>query len=169
MKKIYLLLATLSLGVTTKSQTIYGDCTDLSGSCYYYVQENIIVTNSQKNKGFTFSPSVDMKNGQLICDGINAQMINLGGCCENNSLILLLEDSSKVILQSWNKFNCKGDAWFNLTRDELDLLREHKIMKAQIQNGRTYDSFQNSISKSNQDYFLRFFKALDSNKYILKK
>lgn len=169
MNKIYLMVVALFCSVTTKAQTIIGDCTDLSGNCYYYVKENIIVTNSEKSKGFTFSPSVDMKNKNLVCDGIIASMVNIGGCCENNTMIMLLADSSTITLKSWNKFNCKGDAFFNLTKDEAQLLRTHKILKAQIKNGRTYDSFQNSIPTSDQDYFLRFFKELDANKYTVKK
>ena len=169
MKKTFLIIATLFCGITSKSQTIIGDCTDLSGNCFYYVKENIIVTNSEKSKGFTFSPSVDMKNKNLVCDGIIASMVNIGGCCENNTMIILLADSSTITLKSWNKFNCEGNAFFHLTKDEAQLLRTHKILKAQIKNGRTYDSFQNSIPTSNQDYFFRFFKQLDANEYILKK
>ena len=169
MKKTFLILATLFFGVTSKSQKIVGDCTDLSGSCFYYVDDNIIVTNSEKTKGFRFSPSIDMKDGKLICDGITATLVNLGTCCENNTFILLLDDGSNITLKSWNKFNCKGHAFFNLSAYELKLLREHKIVKAQIQNGRTFDTFQNVITPKNQDYFFRFFRELDTNKYVVKK
>lgn len=169
MKKTFLILATLFGSVTSKSQTIIGDCTDLSGKCWYYVNEKIIVSNSEKTKGFTFSPSVDMKNDKLVCDGIIASMVNIGACCENNTMILLLEDSIKITLKSWNKFNCEGNAYFHLTAFECRQLREHKILKAQIQNGRTYDTYQNSISTKNQDFFFRFFKGLDANEYVEKK
>ena len=165
MKKIFLTLAAVAYGFVSNAQTIYGDCTDLSGSCIYYLSEKIIVTNTEKNKGFTFKPSVDMYNGQLTCSGIMAQMVNIGTCCENNSMILLLDDGSKISLVSWNKFNCEGDAWFNISKDEAKLLREHKIVKAQIKNGYSYDSFQNDVPEKNQEYFFRYFKELDANKY----
>jgi hypothetical protein len=165
MKKTIVLLASIAFGYAANAQTIYGDCTDLSGKCIYYVSENVIVTNAEKKKGFTFSPSVDLRNGQLVCTGIISQMVNIGSCCENNSLILLLDDGSKIMIKSWNKFNCEGDAWFSLSKDEIQLLREHKMVKAQMQNGYSYESFQNDISVDNQDYFMRFLQDVDANKY----
>jgi hypothetical protein len=165
MKKTLVLIASLAFGYSANAQTILGDCTDLSGDCLYYVQDNVIVTNADKKKGFTFSPSVDMRNGQLVCTGIIAQMVNIGSCCEKNSLILLLDDGSKIMLKSWNKFNCEGDAYFSLTKDEVQLLREHKMVKGQLQNGYSFESFQNDIPVKNQDYFIRFLQDVDANKY----
>jgi hypothetical protein len=165
MKKTLVLLASIVVSFTTNAQTIYGDCTDLSGKCTYYTTENVIVTNAEKKKGFTFNPMIDMKNGQLVCSGIMAEMVNIGSCCEKNTLIILLEDGSKLMLKSWNKFNCEGNAWFFLTKDEIQLLREHKMVKAQMQNGYSYESFQNDIPLKNQEYFFRFFQDVDANKY----
>jgi hypothetical protein len=169
MKKTLLILTAVVCAFAAKSQTIIGDCTDLSGDCLYYVSENIIVTNAEKSKGFTFHPSCEMKNGQLACSGIIAQLVNVGSCCEKNTLIILLDDGSKVMLTSWNKFNCEGNAYFNITRDEMQLLREHKMVKAQIKNGFTYDSFVNDISEKNQEYFFRYFKEIDANQFTPRK
>ena len=69
------------------------------------------------------------------------------------------------MLKSWNKFNCEGNAWFNISKDETKLLREHKVVKAQMQNGYSYESFQNDVPVGEQDYFIRFFIDLDANKF----
>lgn len=166
MKKILILCLALFGACNLNSQVqIFEDCTDLSGQCIYYVNDAVIIANSEKNKGFKYHPSVDMKNGQLSCGGILTKMVNIGNCVENNSLIFLLDDGSKVMLKSWNKFNCDGDAWFNISRDEQQLLREHKIVKAQMQNGFSYDSFQNDVPADMQDFFIRFFAELDANRF----
>lgn len=170
MKKIFLTLAAFAVTSLVSAQLhIIGDCTDLSGKCIYYVSDEVIIANKEKNKGFKYHPSVEMKNGVLECAGILTTMVNIGGCVENNSLIFLLDDGSKVMLKSWNKFNCDGDAWFFLSKDEMNLLREHKVVKAQMQNGYSYESFQNDVPLSEQDYFIRFFAEIDANKFTPAK
>lgn len=166
MKKSILFVAAIATSSLLNAQLqIIGDCTDLSGNCLYYVDEQVIIANKEKDKGFKYSPSVDMKNGALECGGILTTMVNIGNCVENNTLIFLLDDGSKVMLKSWNKFNCDGDAWFNISKDEMNLLREHKVVKAQMQNGYSYESFQSDVPVSDQDYFIRFFADVDANKF----
>ena len=170
MKKIILFVAAVATSSLLTAQLhIIGDCTDLSGKCLYYASESAIVANQDKTKGFNYFPSVNMKNGVLECSGISATMVNIGNCVENNSLIFLLDDGSKVMLKSWNKFNCEGNAWFNISKDEMNLLRQHKVVKAQMQNGYSYESFQNDVPASEQDYFIRFFADLDANKFTPAK
>ena len=169
MNKIYLMVAALFCSVTTKSQTITADCTDLSGDCYYYTKENIIVTNSQKTKGFTFSPAIRMNENKLECYGIFVNMINMGRCNEDNEMIILLADSSTIMLKSSYKFNCKSNTFFYLTAYEMRELRLQKILKVQLTNGYTFDSFQKSVPTNKQDYFFRFFKEIDANIYTVKK
>lgn len=166
MKNSILLVAALATSsLLTAQLEILGDCTDLSGKCTYYVSDNVLITDKEKSKGFTYHPSVNMKNGLLESSGILTKMINIGNCYENNSLIFLLDDGSKIMLKSWNKFNCEGNAWFNISKDETKLLREHKVVKAQMQNGYSFESFQNDVPVAEQDYFIRFFIDLDANKF----
>jgi hypothetical protein len=170
MKKTLLSLFALvaSSVVNAQAITIYEDCRDLSGRCLYYVEDELIVTNANESRAFRFHPQVQMKNDKLTCVGIIALMLNIGNCNEHDTLILLLEDGSKITLKSWNDFNCKGNSWYNIGKDDLALLRQHKIVKAQIQNGYSYESLVNDVAPQYQDYFFRFFQSLDENKPVKK-
>ena len=75
----------------------------------------------------------------------------------------MFENGGKITKKSWNDFNCEGNAYFYLTKDEIELLRTNPLSKIRMINGRTYDSFTGEVQKKDKRYFIQIFYALDNN------
>jgi hypothetical protein len=108
------------------------------------------------------------KNNQLLVADIMVKSVNIGNCNENDKLILMLDDSTKLSLVSWNKFNCEGNAWFTVRESDVNRLGSHKILKAYFQNGRSYDSYSGTIVPEDQDYFVKIIADCQNNKFTVK-
>lgn len=169
MKKIFIsLLMALPL-FSAAQQCIVKDCDDMTDKCTYYPRHNMIVTNETKTIGFTMDARIVEKNGQLSVADIMVLSVNIGNCNENDKLILMFEDSTKLSLTSWNKFNCEGNAWFTLKESDVNRLASNKIIKAYFQNGRSYDSYSSTIGPEDQDYFVKIIADCKSNKVTVKQ
>lgn len=169
MKKIFIsLLMALPL-FSAAQQCIVKDCDDMTDKCTYYPRHNMIVTNETKTIGFTMDARIVEKNGQLSMADIMVLSVNIGNCNENDKLILMFEDSTKLSLTSWNKFNCEGNAWFTLKESDVNRLASNKIIKAYFQNGRSYDSYSSTIGPEDQDYFVKIIADCKSNKVTVKQ
>lgn len=173
MKKILSILA-ICFSINTYAQDalhIIEDCTDLSGKCYIYPSQNFIVTNAEKNKGFTINVDFKRKGteGNLHFSGLLCQLVDIGTCCEKNELIFLFEDGSKMTLISWNKWNCEGNAWYHVNETQAEELATKKIVKAQMKNGYSFDSYANNVESQFQNYFIQLCADAAQNKVELKK
>jgi hypothetical protein len=58
---------------------------------------------------------------------------------------------------SWNKFNCEGNVYFDLTEEEYKTLSLNKINIIRFTNGRTQDSLTYSLKELEKDYFVRAY------------
>jgi len=169
MKKI-LFIASLVATIAAQAQPyIVQSCDDMTDKCIYYPSEKIIIANEAKTKGFTISLHLTQKPSQIGVSGIMCKVVNIGGCDENDKLILMLSDSTKISLVSWNDFNCEGNAWFNVKESEVERLATHKVIKAYIQNGRTYDSLSGEIPVEEQEYFIKLIADCRQNKFTKEK
>lgn len=169
MKKVFIsLLMALPL-FSAAQQCIVKDCDDMTDKCTYYPRHNMIVTNETKTIGFTMDARIVEKNGQLSVADIMVLSVNIGNCNENDKLILMFEDSTKLSLTSWNKFNCEGNAWFTVKESDVNRLASNKIIKAYFQNGRSYDSYSSTIGPEDQDYFVKIIADCKSNKVTVKQ
>jgi hypothetical protein len=182
MKKIILLIA-ITLTTNCFSQTdltnqIKSDTSyqivkftdDMTDKVYYSANKKLIISNDDKTKGVSINLNIDDKTDKkLSASGLMVKMINIGSCCENNEVIILFEDSTKITIKSWNKFNCDGNAWFSLNTDEVKLLSSKRILKIRVYNGRTHDSFTKEVPTNKQDYFIQCLMAISENRIIIKK
>lgn len=141
----------------------------MTDKCNYFFSEKVIVANDAKTLGFSMRPLISQKNGSLSASDILVKSVNIGNCNENDKLIIMLDDSTKISLVSWNDFNCEGDAWFSLKQSEIDRLASHKMLKAYFQNGRSYDSYSATILPEDQDYFMIIMNDCKNNKFTLKQ
>lgn len=129
----------------------------------------ICMNTESKVIGFYLFPIIDFEKEKASVSGLAVVMKNIGSCVENNEIIILFEDDSKIKLKSWNDFNCDGNAWFNTNSEDLSKLSSLKIKKIKVQNGRTYDSYTHEI-KQDSDYFIQVFYAINNNKFkVVKK
>jgi hypothetical protein len=161
MKKLLLnlvLLVSLSAFSQTTTPFVIEHCKDkMTDKEYYFAEKKIICANAEKTKGFTISPNFKAKNGALVNAGFMCKNVNIGSCDENDSLIFLFEDETKMTLTSWNKFNCEGNAYFEFSDDDLKQLSTKKINAIRFSNGRSYESLTYTLKDVEKDFFIRVY------------
>jgi hypothetical protein len=168
MRKLFIAIAMALPLLSLSQQCIVKDCDDMTDKCVYYPRYNMIVANDAKTVGFTMDARVVENSGQLSMADIMVKSVNIGNCNENDKLILMFDDSTKLSLTSWNKFNCEGNAWFSLKHSDIERLGSHKIIKAYFMNGRSYDSYSSTITPENQDYFVKIIADCRDNRVTVK-
>ncbi len=160
-------LTMVSFGQTAKDSVyLVKEIDVMSDMTCIYANRSFIVANDAGKIGFHV--------GTLIKDDftlilIAVTMVGIGNCNENDEIIILFENGDKITKESWKKFNCDGEAWFNsLTEKEIDLLRTQKLSKIRMTNGRTYDSYTGDVKEKDKRYFIQLFYSLD-NKLVTEK
>jgi hypothetical protein len=161
MKKLLfnlVLLISLSAFSQTTTPFVIEHCKDkMTDKEYYFPEKKLICANAEKTKGFTISPNFKAKNGTFINAGFICKNVNIGSCDENDSLIFLFEDETKMTLTSWNKFNCEGNAYFEFSDDDLKELSTKKISAIRFSNGRSYESLTYTLKDAEKDFFIRVY------------
>lgn len=169
MKKVFISFLMALPFLSVAQQCVVKDCDDMTDKCVYYPRHNMILANDNKTIGFTMDARIVEKAGQLSVADIMIVSVNIGNCNEGDKLIIMLSDSTKLSLTSWNKFNCEGNAWFSLRESDVNRLASNKIIKAYFQNGRSYDSFTKEIEGEDQDYFIKLIADCRENKFTVKQ
>ena len=146
---------------------ILKSCDDMTDQCYYIPSEKIVLINETLKQGFNMGPRFEEKKGKLEMTDIMCKVANIGACHESDKLILMFSDGTKLTLVSWNKFNCEGDAWFSVTESEIAKLASFKVIKAYLQNGRSYDSLTMEIPEAKGEYFIKLIS--DMRQGIVRK
>lgn len=155
-----------SFGQTSKDSVYVVKETDtMSGETYVYGSRAFIVANDEGEIGFIVDTYI---KDDLSLGMITVTMVGIGNCNENDEIIILFENGEKIIKKSWKKFNCDGEAYFNMNEKEIQLLRTQPISKIRMTNGRTYDSYTGVVKEKDKRYFIQLFYALD-NKLLTKK
>ena len=133
---------------------------------YIYTKERILCLEGEK-KGFVVKLSFEIKKGVFKYSGITVKSVGIGNCVENDDLIILFEDNTKITLKSWNKFNCDGKSYFDLNGSELNNLTK-RIKAIRFQNGRTFESLTVLLEKENdKTYFIDGKQAIDKQLYTV--
>lgn len=154
----FVLLISLSVFSQTSTPFKIEHCKDkMTEKEYYFAEKKFIGANPEKTKGFTITPSFKAKDGAMVNNGFICKNVNIGSCDENDTLIFLFEDDSKITLTAWNKFNCEGNAYFDFTADQLALLSTKKTTTIRFTNGRTYESLTYNLKDAEKDYFVRVY------------
>ncbi len=169
MKKIIITLI-LFLALVSQAQDkpldsvfIYVVKDDLEGTQFFTPSYDMIVANKEKTEGAKVSMHLN-KDGSF--GFITAKLIGLGNCVEDSELIILFENGEKINAKSWNKFNCKGNAYFSLTKKELVLISTNELNTIRIRNGETYKSVT-STDFTNSRYFIQLFNSIENQSYTL--
>lgn len=166
MKKLILLTLIVFMSISTIfSQTSkdsvylikYKD--DMSGKTYIGPNRNFIVANENSTIGFKVYAYITNKFefGMIMVD-----MVNIGVCNENDEIIILFENGSKMIKNSWKDFNCDGETYFNVSGLDLFNLMTFPISKIRMTNGYSNESFTGEVEPKDKRYFIQLFYALDN-------
>ena len=161
MKKTILLVTAL-LSFSAYSQTtkpyLIEHCIDkMTDREYFLSTKNFVGANTQKTQGFVITPAFKSVNGKMVQNGFILKNIGIGNCDENDSLIFLFEDDTKLEISMWNKFNCESKAYFNLSDNELELLKTKNITAIRFNNGYSYNSLTYNLKKEEQGFFINVY------------
>jgi hypothetical protein len=162
MKKLSLIIASIFIGLTSYSQTLTKIVDEMSDKVYWSDDGQIYIKD---DAGFRIECAWKYNSKEPVFDGIMAKVVGLGSCVENVEMIVLFDNSEKVTVTSWNKFNCEGNAWFSLKNNELELFKTVPITKIRFTNGRTYDSITGELDMS--DYFIKINKRAENGDFDL--
>ncbi len=156
MKKL-LVIAVLLQGLLCNAQeyVVEHSIDEITKNEYYIPTEKMIIANKEKTKGFTITPNFKFEQGKLILQSLIVKSFLNTSCVEKSTLYFLLENSKVVTLNSWNKFNCDGTSYFDLTDDDLKNLSESKVKLVRFVNGYKYEEFQNNPSVERANLFIR--------------
>ena len=153
-----LALFTISAYSQTEKQFVIEHCIDkMTDREYFLSTKNFVGANSQKKQGFVITNSFKGVDGKLEQNGIILKNIGIGNCDENDELIFLFDDESKITITSWNKFNCEGKVYFNLKDSEYDLLKSKKVTAIRFKNGYSYESLTYTLKKEEQGFFINVY------------
>jgi len=132
---------------------------------YVYISDNLLCSIDGK-VGFSISPRFKIDKDKTIkYNGIVVKSNGVGSCMENDELIILFEDSTKLTLKSWNKFNCEGNSYFDFQKSSLKDINK-KIKAIRLMNGRSYESFTYTLKNENEkNYFIYATDLLNGQKY----
>lgn len=162
MKKSILTATVALLMLTATAQKIYIKkiVDQMEEEPMYLPSSDMVLSNPTKTIGARVSAFIDEKDTNIVIRTLNVSMVNIGSnCVENNEIVILFDDDTKITLTSWNKFNCDGNAWFNLETDEIEALSKLKIKKIKITNGSTFDSFTAMPKEKDKSYFIELMQA----------
>jgi hypothetical protein len=161
------LMTMVSFGQTSDSVYVVKETDAMSGKTYVYGSRDFICANDAGKIGFRISTHIN--SDKLSFSMITATMVGIGGCNENDEIIILFENGEKITKTSWKKFNCDGETYFNMNEKDIQLLRTQPLSKIRMTNGRTYDSYTGDVKQKDKRYFIQLFYALDNNLITDKK
>jgi hypothetical protein len=153
-----LVLLSISAYSQIKKPFIVEHCKDkMTDKEYYFSSKKLICSNPEKTKGFTITPNFKKVDNDMVENGLILSNVNIGNCDENDQLIFLFDDDSKITLTSWNKFNCDGKAYFDISDEQFNILSSKLIKTIRFINGYKYETFTYSLEISQKDYFVNAY------------
>lgn len=166
MKKIILILAialgAINLQAQTDSAYVYYWEDTMEDETYYMTSYDLVVANEDRSRGAKLT--IHLTEGKF--GFLTAKLIGLGNCVEDNKIIILFEDNTKITLTSWNDFNCEGNAYLNLTPQQLTKLTTLEVKTIRLTNGYNYNSITSS-EITNPRYFIQLIYAIDNKLFTL--
>lgn len=166
MKKLIITLTIMMSSLVSFSQAldsvfIYTTADDMTDEVYFFASRKIVCIDEVENIGFSISFFVDQKkDGSLYASDLYVKTVNFG-CIEHLEVIFLFEDATRVTCNSWNKFNCDGEAYCELSEIDKKTLASNKVTKIRVTNKQNMETYTAVLESKKQDYFIQFFKAID--------
>ena len=164
MKKLHTLLLLLTLSTAAAAQiTIEKHVDDMTDEVSYEASERFYVADNERTSGFAIDVVIDIENEKLYSKGWIVTTADLGGCNEDNDLIILFTDGSRMNLKSFSKFNCDEVAFFYLDLQQEAYIATKRIKKMRFRNGYSYETYTAEVEV--QDYFIQLYDAIENENY----
>jgi hypothetical protein len=173
MKKIMMVAITLIVSVLSFGQTkqstpqkktfklIY-EKDKMTDNEYLEPNWNLIAKKTEKT-GFLLKPSFTKRDSGLwVYNGLTVLVAGIGSCQDDDFLIIMFEDGTKVRTDMWNNFNCDGDVYMDWDKKIEKELRTKPIKIVRLTNGSSFESHEVTYTKTeDKNYFITYFKKLD--------
>lgn len=139
----------------------------MTSKSYYYPSRVLVVSDESGKTGFKIDCYIKDDGGRL--SDLLVTMVNIGSCNENDELIILFENGEKITKTSWKKFNCKGEAYFTLDSNDIELLKSNKISKIRMTNGYSFQSFTGDVKSKDKRFFIQLLYGIENKLSVIKK
>ena len=138
---------------------------EMDKSTMLSASRKMICFEDDKSIGFIISVIIrrDFSISYLM---LNA--LNIGNCDEGGELLFLFEDNTNLRMNSFDEFNCEGRSAYEISEKNINIINSKKIQKIRYTNGRSGESYTNTVKLIDKDYFIRVFK-LANNKLSIDK
>jgi hypothetical protein len=176
MKKIMMVAITLIASVSVFAQTKKVSSVSTSTKVYklLYSKDNMtddeylqpnwnLIAKKTEKTGFLVKPKFTKGDSSVwVYKGLTVFVAGIGNCHEDDYLIIMFEDGTKVRTDMWNKFDCEGDVYMDWDGELEKDLRTKPIKVVRLTNGRSFDSHEVVYTKvEDKNYFITYFKKLD--------
>ena len=161
MKRIITTAFIMAMAMSSFAQLKINESKDEMTDKVSYSPSEVLVCARTNKFGFKIRPNITIKKDNKVVEDLIITMVGLERCNDKNTMIILFEDGEKLTLKSWNKFNCKGTAYFRLGISTIDKLKSTEITKIRLTNGRSYKSYTYEMVYKN--YFIELFGLLKIN------
>lgn len=141
---------------------------EMTDKVYHFPTFKIPLIDKTLNQGLGISAFIDEKeyDNTIFIKDLDVKSINVGGCVEKSEMIFLFEDGTKINFFSWNKFNCDGNSWFEVSESNAEALATKELKKIKFINGRGFDSFTMEVPKNRKRYFIQLYDAIKNNRIV---
>jgi hypothetical protein len=131
---------------------------EMKDKIYFAPSKKLVCINEGSKKAFSISYYFAEENKTPVLRGIDIKVVGIG-CIEKTKLYFLFDDGEKFNITSWNKFNCKGNAWFKIKPKHLNLLSSKPLKKIMVENGRDFKSVTYTLEENQKRYFIDLYNS----------
>lgn len=134
---------------------------------YYFVNYKLVVADDNNKRGISITAMLEDEYKKI--GTLSVRAIGFGSCFENDELIFLFEDGEKLKLNSYSGFNCDGKLFFDMKESYKEILSSKKLVKVRVTSGRDGASYTKEVEPTSQEYFIKVYKAIESNDVRMAK
>ncbi len=129
-----------------------------TGESYIVTNRKLVVASENMAIGFGIEAYI---NNDLTFSFVAVQMVGMGKCNEKDEMIVFFDNGEKITKTSWGTFNCEGDAYFDITDSDKNLLRTQTISQIKISNGKNSRNYTGNVGLKDKRFFIQVFYSLD--------
>ena len=165
---LFLMSAMLVLTLSSFGQKItykVNDMTDQYSYTFHTSIDSIACYVSEDNRtGFYLVPSFRENLGKKLSTSLTFNTLYVSfaikgmDCVENGNLIIKFTDGTKIILNSFNDFNCKGYFFFSVLPKQKLILSSTTIDKIMLNDNRSGLTY--TFSPDNPKFFIELNSAI---------
>ncbi len=163
---VFLAISNISYSQTTTNSLCYNvdefddKKTLLAGTTIFFTDGGDL-----KSEALLLQPALN-DNNKIKISTLIFQIYDSRITCldENNTLDIIFEDDSKVKLVSWNKFNCEGLSYFDLSKKHIDDFKNKKLKAIRYTDVRNFNKItvKENLTEDNSSFLMKILNEIDS-------